>query len=176
MHHRHVAHRYVIKTLFLFAVEGNVFSCRDCMNLNIMMDPAPLYPEPYHPCAAYMKRDFSGRVKYYTRTERPPKYFFVDFGLSRRYSLEDSDPLEEPIRGGDKTVPEFKDLNKPYNPFFTDVYYLGNLIREDFLVVRLLHYSREMKALSSSSPGHPRVFSRISWISVHVEPCARYGP
>ncbi|EGN93808.1 hypothetical protein SERLA73DRAFT_163242 [Serpula lacrymans var. lacrymans S7.3] len=117
MHKHHVAHR-------------------DCLNLNIMMDATPLFVDPYHPQDLEMKRDYTGRVSYHTRTQRPPKYLFVDFGISRRYGPNDIAPLEDPIWGGDKTVPEFQQSNEPRNPFPTDVYYLGNMIRNSFLVAR----------------------------------------
>jgi hypothetical protein len=104
------------------------------MDLNIMMDANPLYPIPYHPCETDMRRDFKGRVKHKTRTQRPVKYYLTDFGISRRYE-PDNIPLEVPILGGDKTVPEFQMSDEPRNPFPTDIYYLGNLIREDFLKV-----------------------------------------
>ncbi|CAL1706314.1 unnamed protein product [Somion occarium] len=105
---------------------------RDCMNLNIMMDPKPIFPKLYHPAANRRTKDFSGRAKYYTRTVRPVKYYFIDFGISRQYSPDDVHPLEDPILGGDKTVPEFQNSNAPCDPFATNIYYLGNLIREDF--------------------------------------------
>ncbi|KIK41252.1 hypothetical protein CY34DRAFT_806284 [Suillus luteus UH-Slu-Lm8-n1] len=115
MHNHHVAHR-------------------DCMWMNIMMDAKDLYVEPYHPVKPHMKRDFSGLASHYTRTQRPPKYYIIDFGLSRRYDASEENPREYPIFGGDKTVPEFQnDSNVPLNPFPTDVYYLGNVIREQFL-------------------------------------------
>ncbi|CAL1706317.1 unnamed protein product [Somion occarium] len=114
MHQCHVAHR-------------------DCMNLNIMMDPKPLFPDMYHPISVRMKKDLSGVAKHYTRTARPVKYYFIDFGISRKYSPVNPHPLEPPIRGGDKTVPEFQRSHQPRDPFPTDIYYLGNLIREDFL-------------------------------------------
>ncbi|EMD38837.1 hypothetical protein CERSUDRAFT_112564 [Gelatoporia subvermispora B] len=114
MHEHHVAHR-------------------DCMVLNIMMDPKPLYPDMYHPQVTDMKRDFSGDAKRFTRTKRPTRYMLIDFGLSRRYGIEEISPLEDPIWGGDKTVPEFLRSNDPCNPFPTDIYYLGNMIRETFL-------------------------------------------
>ena len=38
--------------------------------------------------------------------------------------------------GGDKSAPELQDGKPPYNRFPTDVYYLGNLIREDYMEVR----------------------------------------
>jgi len=106
---------------------------RDCMNLNIMMDPRPLFPNLYHPQAENRSLDYKKRAKYYTRTTHPTKYYFIDFGLSRKYNPDDGPPREDPIRGGDKTVPEFHRSDDPCDPFPTDIYYLGNMIREDFL-------------------------------------------
>jgi len=114
IHRQHVAHR-------------------DCMVLNLMMDALPMYLEPYHPCSPWTRRDFRGRARHLTRTQRPVKYYFIDFGISRRYSADDTNPLEPPIRGGDKSVPEFQQRNQLCNPFPTDVYYLGNMIREFFI-------------------------------------------
>ncbi|KAI0363013.1 hypothetical protein BV20DRAFT_1058350 [Pilatotrama ljubarskyi] len=57
----------------------------------------------------------------------------TDFSLSRQYSENETTPLEVPSIGADHSVPEFrKDEQTPRNPFPTDVYYLGNMIREDF--------------------------------------------
>jgi hypothetical protein len=104
-----------------------------------MMDARPLYPNGYHPIQTFRNRNFRGSAKYYTRTERPPRYFLIDFGLSRRYDPKDGPPLELPIRGGDKTVPEFQEegYDKPSDPFATDIYYVGNMIKENFLDVSL---------------------------------------
>jgi len=102
---------------------------------NIVMEGKDLYPQGYHPVVNSMKRDYTGKAKHFTRTQRPPRYYLIDFGLSRRYNPQDGPPLELPILGGDKSVPEFqKDRGTPYNPFPSDVYYLGNMIREDFLM------------------------------------------
>jgi hypothetical protein len=74
---------------------------------------------------------FTQNAKLYTRTQRLPKYYLIDFGISRKYSTQVLPPLEPPILGGDKTVPEFEILDsdenspKPSNPFPIDVYYLG---------------------------------------------------
>ncbi|KAH9947484.1 hypothetical protein B0H21DRAFT_807454 [Amylocystis lapponica] len=117
MHENHVAHR-------------------DCMTLNIMMDPTEMYPNLYHPTASLCTPDLKGIAKYFTRTERPTKYYIIDFGLSRAFDPTDRNPQVLPILGGDKSVPEFQDksrLREPQDPFPTDVYYLGNLVREDFL-------------------------------------------
>ncbi|EMD33657.1 hypothetical protein CERSUDRAFT_159893 [Gelatoporia subvermispora B] len=116
MHEHHVAHR-------------------DIMVLNVMMDPDPMFPHGFHPRFPDKTRDYRGRAKYYSRTEKPTRYYFIDFGHSRRYRKEDLPPQEMPIRGGDKTVPEFQGdgYDRPSNPFPTDVYYIGNLIRTCYL-------------------------------------------
>lgn len=108
------------------------------MNKNTMIDPKPLFPKMYHPVANRRNRNFKGKAKYHTRTARPAKYFLIDFGLSRKYTGDDC-PMEIPILGGDKTVPEFQGEGEyqPHDPFPTDIYYLGNMIREDFLQVRV---------------------------------------
>jgi hypothetical protein len=101
-----------------------------------MMDPSSLFPESFHPVEKHMRRDFTGKAKHYTRTQRPTRYYLIDFGISRRYAAEDMPALEVPIWGGDKTVPEFQKSNNACDPFPTDVYYLGNTIRNEFLLVR----------------------------------------
>jgi hypothetical protein len=96
-----------------------------------MMDGS-MYLDAWHPSNEDRMRDnLLASAKCLSRAERPPKYYFIDFGISRRYDPEDKAPLELPIRGGDKSVPEFmEDINVPRNPFQTDIYYAGNLIRE----------------------------------------------
>ena len=108
------------------------------MVLNIMLDPRNMYPNMYHPTVETSTRDFNGTAKYYTRTRRPTKYYWIDFGLSSRYSDDHGIPLEIPILGGDRSVPEFQgDEATPRNPFPTDVYYLGNIVREEFIQVSI---------------------------------------
>ncbi|KAL4247870.1 hypothetical protein ABKN59_007476 [Abortiporus biennis] len=82
MHSCNVAHRF------------------DAMDLNIMMDPNPTYPNMFHPVAMSKNRNFKGKAKHFTRTARPTKYYFIDFGLSRQYNPDDGPPLEYPIFGG----------------------------------------------------------------------------
>ncbi len=60
-------------------------------------------------------------------------------GLSRQYDPANGPPLEKPLRGGDKSAPEHKDLQTACDPFPTDVYYLGNLVREQFIQVCTPH-------------------------------------
>ncbi|KAI0044703.1 hypothetical protein FA95DRAFT_1522522 [Auriscalpium vulgare] len=116
MHQHHIAHR-------------------DCTNGNIALDPSGMYPESFHPHPRrlHMRRDFKGKAKYYTRTQRPPRYLFIDFGLSRIYPPELGPPIDIASRGGDKSAPEHIDTDIPCNPLPTDVHYLGNLIRQRFI-------------------------------------------
>jgi hypothetical protein len=104
-----------------------------------MIDASPLFPDGYHPQSVERTRDYKGTARHYTRTQRPPKYYFIDFGISRKYNPADRPPLEDPIWGGDRSVPEFRRSLDPCDPFPTDVYYVGNLVREDFLDVRVYH-------------------------------------
>jgi len=115
-----------------FMHQNNV-AHRDINSNNVMMDATPLYPEPYHPVRLNRKRDWSGQARHYTRAQHPVKYYFIDFGLSRRYAQEDTAPLEDIIVGGDKSVPEFQNSVEPCNPYYTDVYCIGNMIRTEFL-------------------------------------------
>ncbi|KAH9162951.1 kinase-like domain-containing protein [Lactarius sanguifluus] len=117
MHTHHVAHR-------------------DCTWENIMFDPTNMYPKSFHPVKRNRSKDFRSKVTGYSRTRRPTRYLLIDFGLSRRYDPVAGPPLDEPLRGGDKSAPEHQDGTKPCNPFSTDVYYLGNLVREDYLKKR----------------------------------------
>jgi len=110
------------------------FHFRDCTVNNLMFDPSGMYPQGFHPSKMRRSRDFKGRAKRYTRTQRPPRYYLIDFGLSRQYLSRDV--LEEPLRGGDKTAPEHQD-GRLCNPFQTDIYYLGNLVRQEFIRVGL---------------------------------------
>lgn len=128
-----------------------------------MMDGQPLYPDGFHPVVTSRKRDYTGRAKHFTRTQRAPKYYLIDFGLSRRYPPDDHSPVAAPIMGGDKTVPEFQNYNGgSFDPFPTDVYYIGNMVREDFIMVcvfpagilasHLTQSARQNLALSLWSP------------------------
>ena len=99
-----------------------------------MFDPSEMFPEGYHPSQMNRSRDFQGRAKWYTRTQRPPRYYLIDFGLSRQYFSRKA--LDAPLRGGDKSAPEHRNAAL-CNPFHTDIYYLGNLVRQEFIQVRI---------------------------------------
>ena len=99
-----------------------------------MFDPSEMYPQGFHPTKLNRTRDFKGKARRYTRTQRPPRYYLIDFGLSRQYLSREA--LDEPIRGGDKSAPEHQN-GTWCNPFHTDIYYLGNLVRQEFMQVRV---------------------------------------
>ncbi len=98
-----------------------------------MFSAARMYPNGFHPVKLDRNRDFKGAAKAYTRTQRPPVYYFIDFGLSRRYTSRNV--TDEPLRGGDKTAPEHRSKGR-CNPFPTDIYYIGNLVQQEFIEVR----------------------------------------
>ncbi|TFY82165.1 hypothetical protein EWM64_g1845 [Hericium alpestre] len=113
----------------------NFVAHRDCGSLNIMMDASQMYPQSFHPVKINKSRDFRGRARLLTRTECKPRYYLIDFGLSMRYDPQSGNwpPSERKVYGVDKSVPEYRDMDGLHNPFPTDVYYIGNLIREHFL-------------------------------------------
>lgn len=99
------------------------------------MDAGPLYPTSWHPAKINRNRNFKGQAKHSNRTAKPVKYYFIDFGNSRQYRPEERPPMEPIMLGGDKSPPEHNMGLRSCDPFPTDVYYLGNLIREEFLAV-----------------------------------------
>lgn len=106
-----------------------------------MLDPSDMFPDSFHPADTRKSKDFCQNVKVYLRTRCPTRYYLIDLGLSRLYDLAKGPPIDRPLRGGDKSAPEHQDRVTPCNPFPTDVYYLGNLVREDYMEVHSLFLS-----------------------------------
>jgi hypothetical protein len=123
-----------------------------------MLDPSGMYPNGFHPTKINRNRNFKGTAKAYTRTQRRPVYYFIDFGLSRQYSSRDV--TDEPLRGGDKSAPEHQ-RGMRCNPFHTDIYYIGNLVREEFIKVSDCLSRRKLTRLMSSS------LLEIPWFQIH---------
>jgi hypothetical protein len=167
MHENHVAHR-LVHFYSRFSFGSNVTYARDCTMENIMLDPSSMYPESFHPARLSRSRDFRHKAKAYTRTRRPSRYLLIDFGLSRYYDPVNGPPLDKPLRGGDKSAPEHQDGKALCNPFPTDVYYLGNLIRDYFMRVRVYIYDRET-VLIVHGP-------EISRVRVYGTTRRRHGP
>ncbi|KAJ7255053.1 hypothetical protein B0H12DRAFT_1050260 [Mycena haematopus] len=108
----------------------NFIAHRDCGELNILQDPT-VYPAGFHPVSTWRDPSYQGFAYHITRTECWPRYYIIDFGLSRRYDPANGPPLEDVILGGDKSPPEHK--NDACNPFPTDIYFLGSLLKKKFL-------------------------------------------
>jgi hypothetical protein len=109
--------------------------CSDCTANNIMFGASGssgMYPNGFHPIKNNRNQNFKGTAKAFTRTQRPPIYYLIDFGLSRHYISRDV--TDEPLRGGDKSAPEHQSRRR-CNPFQTDIYYIGNLVRHEFMEV-----------------------------------------
>ncbi|KAJ3884690.1 hypothetical protein GG344DRAFT_83642 [Lentinula edodes] len=107
----------------------------DCTEMNIMMDGTQMFPEGWHPIDPWKAKDNPLRSAKRTgfRMHFWPKYYLIDFGLSHMYSSKiTAPPLERILRGGDKSAPEHAPKYKHANPFSTDIYYIGNLIRGNF--------------------------------------------
>ncbi|KAJ7602658.1 hypothetical protein DFH06DRAFT_1023579 [Mycena polygramma] len=104
---------------------------RDCGVVNIVQDPTKLYPAGFHPVQPRWDLSFKKHSRPITRAECWPRYY-IDFGLSRQYDPADGLPFENVILGGDKSPPEHRFL--ACNPFPTDIYFLGNLLNENFLM------------------------------------------
>lgn len=97
-----------------------------------MFGASKIHPNGFHPVQINRNRNFRSTARAYTRTQRPPVYYFIDFGLSRQYTSRDV--MDEPLSGGDKSAPEHR-LQRRCNPFQTDIYYIGNLVRCQFIEV-----------------------------------------
>jgi serine/threonine protein kinase len=133
LHENNVAHRYGFT--YSSCLPFLTLNCRDCTTQNIMLDPSNMYPESFHPVVTDRSKDFRRKAKAYSRTWRPTRYLLIDFGHSRLYDSSKGPPLDEPLRGGDKSAPEHQN-GTLCDPFPTDVYYIGNLVRENYLQVQ----------------------------------------
>jgi hypothetical protein len=138
------------------------------MHLNTMMDATPIYPEPFHPTMNTRLCDFSDKkwigneLEHYTRTEKPVN---ISLSTSRYFAVatQSSPPLEYPILGGDKSVPEFRISVEPCNLFPTDIYYLGNTIRRTLLDVRYILFipALLLTPFLGRWDSHPKARTRI---------------
>ena len=102
-----------------------------------MLDPSKMYPESFHPVDIKRSRDLRRAAKGYSRTQRPTRYLLVGFGHARQYGLTGGQPLDRPRRAGDKSAPEHGNGNELGDPFPTDVYYLGDIIRTHYIKARV---------------------------------------
>ncbi|KAJ3748356.1 kinase-like domain-containing protein [Lentinula detonsa] len=105
---------------------------RDCSMNNMAMEANAMYTRQYHPVRPKKRYDWSGRALHHSRTRCPPRYYLIDFGQSRMYDPSQPRGTEYALRSGGYTPPEGL-ADTPCDPFATDVFLLGNLMRTTFL-------------------------------------------
>ncbi|KAH9852592.1 hypothetical protein C2E23DRAFT_730002, partial [Lenzites betulinus] len=103
---------------------------RDCAFKNVMMDATALFPLGFHPVSRTSLPDVSGLAPVLSRAGVPINYYFIDFGMSTRFTSE-SPRLVTGTLGLDREPPELSD-DVPYDPFKLDIFLIGNLIRGVF--------------------------------------------
>ncbi|KAK7692956.1 hypothetical protein QCA50_004597 [Cerrena zonata] len=114
MHHNRIAHRHITP-------------------LNFMMDPNPILHEGFHPTNVSKTYDYSRKTNPRSRTTHPTKYFIVDLGDAREYSIK-AERLCEHDLPREPTAPELQTMvSLPYDPFAADVCALGHLLKTEFL-------------------------------------------
>lgn len=104
---------------------------RDCAAANIMMDGRPLFPNGHHPVRLRYSTDGVYELGPLSRTEHPVRYYFIDFGISSRFS-EGASSHVVGRQARDKDVPELSS-NVPYDAFKVDIFTLGNLYDKEFV-------------------------------------------
>lgn len=107
-----------------------------------MMDGSPLYPQGHHPIRLDYTADGIYDAAPLSRTDRPVRYYFIDFGLSTRFRPGES-PLVYGTKGRDKDPPELSN-EVPYNAFHLDVFLLGNVYKQELFQVRSIYPSFEL--------------------------------
>lgn len=100
-----------------------------------MMDATAMYPRGFHPMREMSLPDISGLAPVLHRIDVPVKYYFIDFGISTQFDPDQHSRLVLGLEGLDKDVPELS-ATVPYDPFKTDIFIIGSLLREQFLEVR----------------------------------------
>ncbi|RPD57821.1 hypothetical protein L226DRAFT_617158 [Lentinus tigrinus ALCF2SS1-7] len=104
---------------------------RDIAALNVMMDASALYPQGHHPVQRNSSVDIIDEVKPLSRMDHPVRYYYVDFGLSERFSPGASSFVVGDV-GRDAEVPELSSTI-PYDGYKADIYALGNLFFKEIV-------------------------------------------
>ncbi|KAG9104229.1 hypothetical protein FRC07_009832, partial [Ceratobasidium sp. 392] len=113
-----------------FMHSNSVAHC-DIASANIMMGKHPLYDELFHPVHQQFSLDIKRRVRpKYTRSERPVRYYYIDFGYAKWFRGLVSPRTLTGIHARE-AAPEQK--FGPYDPFKADIYQLGALLRRDLI-------------------------------------------
>ncbi|KAJ3009470.1 hypothetical protein NUW54_g2770 [Trametes sanguinea] len=106
---------------------------RDIAPQNVMMDGRALYPHGHHPVWRDRSPDAIHDLTPLARIDHPVKYYYVDFGLSVRFSPGQSTLVVGDV-GRDAEVPELSST-VPYDAFKADIYALGNFFDKELAQV-----------------------------------------
>ena len=107
----------------------------------------PLYPEGFNPaiCKRFLAPHKQGKAPRFAKELRrihadPVKYYFIDFGLSVRFSKGPNDPPRfYTFDGKERNPPEYK--LQSFNPYILDIYILGKVYQRKLLQVgQELHF------------------------------------
>lgn len=111
-----------------------------------MMDASGVYPRGHHPQLTRLLPDISGEAPFVRRiAARPPvKYYYIDFGISSKFSPDEKSRLVYGSLGRDQEVPELSN-SIAYDPFKVDIFLIGNTLRQ------------MMHDVSSYSPFRPQL-------------------
>ncbi|KAI0827734.1 kinase-like domain-containing protein [Trametes gibbosa] len=112
-------------------LHSNSIAHRDISTLNIMMDGRALYPQGHHPVRIRCSADLLDDLTPLRRIDHQIEYFYIDFGLSIRFSTGAS-PLVLGYIGRGAEVPEIS-ATVPWDAYKADIYALGNLFHKEFL-------------------------------------------
>jgi hypothetical protein len=97
-----------------------------------MMNGMSLYPNGFHPVLSDFTPDLRKKTHHYARftAPKPVKYYFVDFGISESFPVEQEiSPRVTGTDGLDAEVPELSE-DVPYDPFKVDIFILGNFFKK----------------------------------------------
>lgn len=100
------------------------------------MDARALYPAGHHPVRPNATPDGQKSVSPLPRAGRNVRYYYIDFGLSSRFSKGFSSLVIGDV--GRAYVPELSH-EIPYDAFKVDIFALGDLYCEEFKKVRSIN-------------------------------------
>ena len=107
---------------------------RDIAPPNVMIDDRPLYPAGNHPVHRNYSVDAIEELRPLHRIDHPVRYYYIDFGLSKRFG-EGEPPLVVGDVGRDDEVPELSSTI-PYDGYKADIHALGNIFHKEIEQVR----------------------------------------
>jgi len=83
---------------------------RDVGSEKILLDRRGFYTQEFFPWSPDTSPDLTTKVTpAFTRTQKPLRYYIIDFGFSKQYAPEEMSLSEPPLQGSDRTAPEFLD-------------------------------------------------------------------